>query len=271
MITSLLAIKKLKPNTLVRNALKGNNIRSNEWVLNEKYIYTFRNLDNTAEPFRKIIDCGTITELECKEYYDNENALRVFKNLLRNTLIEFCKLKEIEWFAPQEIFRFANNQTMPNQKQVRWKGKNEATKTVIFEMHNKKEGHIICFRSLAFKSSFLKIEDDWYLVLNPTWSFTNPGGYKQSRFESAYMSGMKRLEANSSVYNYFRFFSYYLSHKDLFTKPYPHLEIHTIEKISLTPKLNEKAWKPVKNMEKTVTEIDIDIKADDELTDNYLF
>ncbi len=264
-------IKKLKPNTLVKNALKANNIRSSEWVLHEKYIYTFRNLDITSEPFRKIIDVGTITELECKDYYDNENTLRVFKNLLRNTLIEFCKHKEIEWFPPQEIFRFANNQSMPNQKQIRWKGKNEATKTVIFEMHNKKEGHIVCFRSLAFKSSFLNISNEWYLVLNPTWSFTNPGGYKQSRFESAYMSGMKRLEANGSVYNYFRFFSYYLSYKDLFTTPYSYLEIHPIEKLSITPKLEENAWKPVKTIEKSTIEIDIDIKADNELTDNTLF
>jgi hypothetical protein len=33
---------------------------------------------------------------------------------------------------------------------VKWTEKNESTKTVIFEMHNKKEGHIIRYRSLAF-------------------------------------------------------------------------------------------------------------------------
>lgn len=68
--------------------------------------------------------------------------------------MELCKLKEIEWYGQQEIFRFANNQVVPNQKKIKWKGKNEATKTVIFEMHNKKEGHIVCFRNLAFKALF---------------------------------------------------------------------------------------------------------------------
>ncbi|MCW3122549.1 MAG: hypothetical protein JWQ38_2041 [Flavipsychrobacter sp.] len=264
-------VKKLKPNTLVKKALRANHVKTQEWILHEKYIYTFRDLGNPLEPFRKIIDVGTITQIECKDYYDNENTLRVFKNLLRNTLMEFCKLKGIEWFGEQDIFRFANNSAMPNQKQIRWKGKNEATKTVIFEMHNKKEGHIVCFRSLAFRSSFLNIEHDWYLVLNPTWSFTNPGGYKTSRFESAYMSGMKRLEANGSVYNYFRFFSYYLSLKDLFTTPYPFLEIQPIEKLSIVPKLEEKAWKPLKAIEGRANDIDIEIKIDNELTDNTLF
>ena len=265
-------VKKLKPGNLVKKALRAINVKSGEWVLHEKYIYTFKELDDTKEPFRKIVDIGTITRLECSEYYDgDEDHLRVFKHLLRNTLSELCKLKEIEWYARREIFRFANNQDMPNQKKVKWKGKKEATKTVIFEMQNKKEGHIVCFRSLAFKTSFINIESEWYLVLNPTWSFTNPGGYHQSRFESAYMAGIKRLESNGSVHNYFRFFSYYFSHKNLFTPAYPYLEIHAAEALSITPKLEEKAWKPIKIIEKKSAEIDIDIKADTELTDNTLF
>lgn len=266
------AVKKLKPGNLVKKALRAINVRSGEWVLHEKYIYTFRDLNDTKEPFRKIIDIGTITRLECGEFYEgDENHLRVFKHLLRNTLIELCKQKEIEWYGRRELFRFANNQDMPNQKRIKWKGKKEATKTIIFEMHNKKEGHIVCFRSLAFKSSFLNIEKDWYLILNPTWSFTNPGGYHQSRFEAAYMAGIKRLESNGSVYNYFRFFSYFFSYKDLFTPAYPYLEIRAAEELSISPKLEEKAWKPVKIAEKKNAEIDIDIKVDTELTDNTLF
>lgn len=265
-------IKKLKPGNLVKKALRAVNVRSGEWVLHEKCIYTFKNLEDTSEPFRKIVDIGTIIRVQCKEYYDtNENTLRVFKHLLRNTLMELCKLKEIEWYGQQEIFRFANNQIMPNQKRVKWKGKNEATKTVIFEMQNKAKIHIICFRSLAFRCSFFNIEHDWYLILNPTWSFTNPGGYDQSRFESDYMSGIKRLESNGTIYNYFRFFSYYFSHKDLFTPVYEYLEIHAAEKLSISPKLEEKVWKPVKIVERKSAEIDIEIKADNELTDNTLF
>jgi len=265
-------IKKLKPGTLVKNALKAFKIKSNEWVLNKKYIYTFRNLDDSNESFRTIIDIGTITKIECKDYYNqNDDNLKVFKHLLRNIMIELCKLKEIEWYSNQEVFRFANNQIVPNKKKIRWKGKNEATKTVIFEIQNKKEGHIICFRSLAFKCSFLNIDNDWYLVLNPTWSFTNPGGYNTSRYESVYMAGIKRLENNNSIYNYFRFFEYFLSHKDLFTTPYPFLEIISMEKLIISPKLVEKAWKPVKLTEKNSVDNDIDIQIDNELNDNTLF
>lgn len=265
-------IKSLKLRNLVKRALRDIDIKHTDWVLYENYIYTFRNLNETFQPFRKIVDIGTITELQSKDCYENDDdTIRVFKNLLRNCLIELCKKKEIEMFADRGIFRFSNNRNAPNQKQVRWKGKKEATKTVIFEMVNRKEGHIICFRSLAFKSSFINIEDDWYLVLNPTWSFTNPGGFRESRFAADYMSGIKRLESNGSVYNYFRFFSYYFSHKDLFTESYPYLEIQPAEKLTISPKLEEKAWKPVKSNEKPSANIDIDIREDVELTDNTLF
>lgn len=266
-------IKKIKPGTIVKKALGGIGIKANDWLLHMNCIYTFRNLHDTNEPFRKIIDIGTITVVDSKDYCQvDENSSRVFKNLLRNTLIELCKLKEIEWYAVQNIFRFANNAKAPNQKRIRWKGKNEATKTVIYELYSKKEKHLICFRNLAFTSSFINIDEVWYLVINPTYSFTDPGGYNTSRFESSYMSGIKLLETNQSVYNFFRFFSYYFSKKDLFTPSYPYLEIHSVEKLSISPRLEEKTWKPAKSNERnSAAEIDVELKLDTELTDNTLF
>lgn len=265
------AIKKLKPGKLVKHALKENRANSLEWVLYENCIYTFRDLTKSKEPFRKIIDIGTITPLEVSEFYDqNESTNRVFKNLLRNTLMQLCHTKGIEWYGPRETFRFANSNP-PAVKQVRWKGKKESTKTVIFEMINKKEGHVICYRSLAFRASFLNFDRDWYLVINPTWSFTNPGGYRESRFESAYISGIKRLENNNSVFNYFRFFSYYLAYTDLFTREFPYLSVYTPEPISMSPSLKEAKWNPVKVTEKDIDAPPTDIQADTELEDIKLF
>ncbi len=265
-------IKKMKKAKLVNKALKKISCKALDWMIHENCIYSFKNLYDDKEPISRIIDKGTITSIESKEFYEGgEDNKRVFKHLLRNTLSEFCKIKEIEWFGKSEIFRFANYQIAPRQKQIRWKGKKESTKTVIFEMINKKEQHIICFRSLAFRSSFLNILDDWFLVLNPTWSFTNPGGYHQSRFESAYMSGLKRLENNNAVFNYFRFFGYYFSHVDLFTVDYPYLKISSHISLNLSPRLEEKTWRPVKTIAVPIDAPLVDMKEDTELFDNTLF
>ncbi|MBF0648580.1 SMEK domain-containing protein [Dysgonomonas sp. GY75] len=264
-------VKKLKKPTLIKEALRKYKYFARDWVLYGDAVYTFKDLSDESEPLSNIIDHGTITPLNCEEFYTNEDHNRVFKNLLRNNLIELCRRKDIEWFEKKNIFRFRNNKAVPRQKQIRWKGKKESTKTVIFEMINKKEKHIICFRSLAFKSSFLNISDDWFLVLNPTWSFTDPGGYRQSRFESSYMTGIKGLENNQSVFNYFRFFGYYLSYKDLFTDDYPYLKVKTYFPLSLSPRLDEKTWKPMKDTNPKTQEILADLKVDNELIDNTLF
>lgn len=264
-------IKKLKSNKLVRRALIEVVAMASDWILYENCLYTFRDLTQSNEPYRKIVDIGTITSLECSEFYEqSEAANRVFKNLLRNTLMQLCFLKEIEWYSPRETFRFASMKP-PKAKQIRWKGKKESTKTVIFPMMNKKLGHLICYRHLAFKCSFINFDADWYLIINPTWSFTNPGGYRESRFESAYMSGIKRLENNNSVYNYFRFFAYYLSYTDLFTIEFPYLQVQKPEPMSLSPSLEEQKWIPVKVVEKSIDAPPTDIKADTELNDSKLF
>jgi len=265
-------IKKMRLGKSVKRALRNHNNKSVDWLLHGNSFYTFKNLNDEKESFRKIIDKGTITPFDSKDFYEsNEDNKKVFKHLLRNTLMELCSIRKIEWYGPQEIFRFSNNQKNPNQKKVKWKGKKESTKTVIFEMINKKESHIICFRSLAFKSSFLNIADHWFLVLNPTWSFTNPGGYHTSRFESAYMSGLKRMENNNAVFNYFRFFGYYLSFVDLFTVDYPYLKIKPHQSLPLSPRLEEKTWRPVKLNPVAVDAPAVDVNDDKELFDNSLF
>lgn len=261
------AIKKLKPGKLVKHALKLHGLRCNGWILHERNVYTFRDLEDSKEPFRNIVDKGAIESIRCSEYFtQSDDAKNVFKHLLRNTLMDLAAKKEMEWFSESEVFRFANNQEMPNQKRLKWKGKNEATKTVIFEMTNKKMGHVICYRSLAFKPSFEEIEGSWFLVVNPSWSFTNPYGYRTSRFESAYMAGIKRLENNSSVYNYFRFFGYHLNYQDLFTEDFPYMKINRPLELSFSPALDERTWKPAKFPETSLKGIDdTELKADTEL------
>jgi hypothetical protein len=264
--------KSIRKPKLIKRVLKNQNSKEEDWLLHENCIYSFKDLSDQKEPLSTIVDKGTVTSINCKDFYEtNEDKKRVFKNLLRSTFTELCKKKEIEWYRKKRIFRFANTQSNPKEKQIKWKGKNEATKTVIFKMINKKEGHVICYRSLAFKTTFMNVSDAWYLVLSPTWSFTNPGGYNISRFESAYMSGIKRLENNNSVFNYFRFFGYYFSHVDLFTVDFPYLKINRHVSLTLSPRLEDKTWNPVKTSTTPIDAPATDLKEDTELSDKTLF
>lgn len=244
-------------------------IYESEWMLRENKIHTFRNLHDSKEGLSRFIDKGTITEFTPEEYYSTSEAhLSNFKYLLKNCLIQLCRNKEMEWFSEDEILSFRNNQDMPNQKQLRWKGKNKATKTVIFELMNKAKGHIICFRSMAFRPSFELYGNKWYLVVNPTWSFTDPGGYNKSQYESSYMSGLKRQENNNTVYYQYRFFAYHLSFTDLFNQPYPYLTVRPFSPFEFSPSIDDSKWLPPKEFEPK-NELEKELKIDKELNNTF--
>ncbi len=261
--------RRLPKVRLINSELAHNKANCSDWLCSEGKLFTFRNLNDSREPLAKIIDKGTITPMSCDEYYNqNENTLRIFKNLLRNALIEDCYSKELEWVRKKKLLRFRMNKDQAGSKSIRWKGKNWATKTVISEIRNKKEGHLISYRHLAFHPAFEFIDNNWNLIINSSWSFTNPGGRYVSKYEESYLSGIKRLENNQTIFNFFRFWSYYLRYKDLFSKENPILKFEEILPTFLIPKLEDSSWKPAREEISQVETKDVIIEKDNELTLN---
>lgn len=254
--------------SLLVNELKERNMMCSDWLLREGKIITFKNLTDNNEFFSQLIDKGTITEINCSEYYnENEDYLRIFKNLLKNTLAQDVHHRGLEWIRKKGVLRFGmDDKGKPSEKQIQWKAKNYAKKTVIAEMINKKEGHVICYRHLAFIPSFEFIDNEWYLAINSTWSFTNPGGYKTSRFEKDYLSGIKRLESNKTIYYFYMFWSYFLMYKDLFSKDNRTLIFKSPESLFMKTKIDDSKWVPVKEEKSQFEQGDIVIEVDNELT-----
>ena len=248
---------------LVRDELIHLEIYNKDWIIREGRLYTFKDLYRRNSSFSDVTNRGTIEKHKCKDYYlSSDDCLWIFKDLLLKTLIEDFHYKGLEWIGRKGIFRFKIDKNKKGPKKIKWKAKVQATKTVIFEMINKKEGHLICYKHLAFKPKIELLDDSWYLIINSTWSFTNPGGYRQSRFEESYLSGIKKLEANKSIYYFYRFWSYLLRYRDLFTRQ-PILTLQEFLPLSITPKLNDEKWLPLK--EKKIKDDDV-LKIDTELS-----
>ncbi|MEE1962041.1 SMEK domain-containing protein [Allomuricauda taeanensis] len=254
--------------SLLIDELRERNMFCNDWLLREGKIFTFKNLLNDNEFFTQLVDKGTITELECSEFYDdNIDNLNIFKNLLRNVLRQDAFYKGLEWVHSRKTLRFRmDDRHNPKSKSVRWKAKHVATKTVISEIINKKEGHIICYKHLAFIPSFELIDNKWYLAINSTYSFTNPGGYKTSRFEKDYMSGIKRLENNKTIYYFYLFWCYYLNYQDLFSVDRRTIKYLNPQPIFMGTGIDDSRWVPVKNQGEEMDLNNSTLSADNELT-----
>lgn len=257
--------RSFKPRTLLKQALRSYTGKvGSDWVLYENRIISFRDLGKSSEPLSQVVDMGTVDKMRVEEFYaTNENYLRVFKNLLRNSFLEKVKALDIEIAPESGIFRFKTSREVPRAMKVTWKAINTAQKTVVFELRNKAKTHIVCFKHLAFKAFFYSFGEKWYISLIPTWSFTNDG-YRTSRFESQYLSGAKRMEGNESVYYYFRFLAYYLSKNEMFVAPYEYLMIMPAFSFRFAPIIEDKKWLPVK------VKSDVKIDIEEQNSDNEL-
>lgn len=258
--------KTFRPDTLLREAMRLAEIVSSDHIVRENKFITFRNLTKPEEPHRKVVDVNTIIEVNASDYFGQSEAhLGNFKYLLRQTLIDLGYERGLEWIGHKNILRFKNNRLMPRAIKKSWKKKNIAVKTVIFEMMNKKEGHIMCFRNMAFEPSFEYAGGEWYLVINPTWSFTNIGGYKTYRYESSYMTGLKRQERNNTVYYQFRFWCHFFLYPDMQSPVSRFLYFDPMQPFDFAPSIEDGKWLPQKEF-KPQNEREAELDLDNELS-----
>lgn len=259
--------RKSSQRQVVRRAhLQINDSYSHDWHIYENKLITFKDLNDNSEPLRCVVDTGTIEQLGSAEFFDiDDDYKRAFKALLGFCLREKLALKEVEWVHDDKVYRFAADIKVPRKKQVRWKKENQAKKTVISEITSKKEGHIICFKHLAFQYGIQDFGNRWYLSISPTWSFTS-NGYRKSRFSKDYTAGIKRLEGNKSVYYYFRFWSYFLNYYDLFDQPYSYFKTKQPFSFKFSPVVPDNNWK-LTSQETTVDAV-MEELVDEEITLN---
>jgi hypothetical protein len=192
-----------------------------DWHTSGNQLLTFRNLNDNTEPLSNYIDKGTVTKISCDEYWAAKDTnLRIFSALLNFTLQEKLAPKAINFIAKEGIFRFGSDSKIIKSRSVTWKKTKKATRTVLFEMLDKEKAQIVCFKHFSFYVYFHFFNEQWYLTINPTWSFTSDG-YKKSGLSKFYASGLKRLENNKTIFYAFLFISFCLNNQITTEQEYP--------------------------------------------------
>ncbi|CCH03565.1 hypothetical protein FAES_pFAES01071 (plasmid) [Fibrella aestuarina BUZ 2] len=199
-----------------------------DYVVYEKKILTFRNLHESSERLRNVIDLGTITVITPEEFIgENLDRENVFKQVLNTSLTQDLRGRQIEWIHDEKVYRFRMTAKPPRPLKVQGKGKagrsvvsgvkSKTNETKITDEDGKertrKGKHYTSFRHLAFGVTFNRFGDKWYIALKPDWSFTSPkNGYRPSPFAALYSTGLKKLEKNKAVLESFQFLAGYLIH-----------------------------------------------------------
>lgn len=240
---------------IVQKALMNQGLRFGvDWECHERKLVTFHDLTDPDLPLAKIVDQGTVTELEPQEYYEiDENHEKVFKSLLRRCFQQKLFRQHIAWQNEEHLFIFSEVDGMAKRTE-KWQGK-VATERVVFErtMKNNKPHEILNCKHLAFEIEFKSFAKKWFVAITPDWFFSYDG-YKRSPFAEENISWLKRKENNSAVFNQVRFIAYFLKHEkppDLFTRRdiYPFLSFGDLVMFDTAPKLLDEDWNPPKEDE----------------------
>ncbi|GIK08037.1 MAG: hypothetical protein JETCAE02_23480 [Anaerolineaceae bacterium] len=213
----------------------------NEWILNNKQIISFHDLNEF--PWSEIC-LGAAEEFDAEEWaYTTELEKRnIFVQLLNLALSQ--KLSpDVRLEKKLGYYFFAATKNLA-PKELSYKSLIQNTSRVVFQGYKKKKDptQISHYRHSAFFGQFYCFDNKWYLEISPTYHFTWDG-YKPSLFREDQLTGIKQLERNSAVLGQVVMWGEYLKDKpDLFSKPYPFLRFGSLVQFEIQAGFDDKTW-----------------------------
>lgn len=241
---------------LVREALGTLNLRApSDYEVSGRQLITFHPLDDTHGPFAQLIELGTVTPLQAREFYGtNEDRERVFKSLLRFTLQQKLYKHGVRWKHEDGLFIFVPWANGDLLREENWVGQRASKRAVYERKLNKKDPNktFLC-KHLAFAADFVFSAGGWYVAITPDWYFSFGDDFRRSAYADANLSWLKRREFNSTVAGHFRFLTSWLSaldQDDLFESiksPAATLSLGETVLFSNHPALPDDTWLPLRD------------------------
>lgn|SRR5574341_537897 len=217
-----------------------------EWMLSNKRIMSFHNLEEP--PFSSICDLGTHESFDSGEWADttDKNQKRDFVQLLNLCLKERTRLLGLRFYNNEErkYFYFSPTRDLRTRK-VQYQSLQRQARREVFKKYTKKTDptqRAYC-RHSAFKGSFLRVGDEWYLEITPTYHFTRDG-YTEDPYREDRLKGIKRLERNPAVIGHLLMWADYLRRpiRSLFAQEYPFLSFGNLARLEIDTGLPDELW-----------------------------
>ncbi len=98
------------------------------------------------------------------------------------------------------------------------------------------------FRHAAFSGSYQRYGREWYLQITPTYVYT-VDGHRPSRLQGELLAGIKRFDRNAAVVGQVVMWGEFLTPgSQLFSQPYPYLQLEKPERFQIDREINDVAW-----------------------------
>jgi len=228
------------------NLLEDKHGINKSWILLDGRIYSFNNLENA--PWINLIN-GKIEKIKTIEWANSIilEKRRNFVMLMNSTFESFAYSKklirkktkkfDLYYFKPQ-----LDQRDDPKTKEGNYNRFGRHSKQNVCNRYFKKlePDKITYFRHLAFEKSFIRLEEKWYLEINPTYLFTH-NGFKVHKYYESKLKGKKSLDKAETIFSQIIFWAQELSKVNrLFGEPL--LEFSELMYFDFERGINDKIW-----------------------------
>jgi hypothetical protein len=174
---------------------------------------------------------------------EDEDKKRVFVELLNKCLNTRLRRHACSYTKKYDCYCIWATRDL-KAREFSYLSQNKRTKREMFGPYESKttEGRIAYYRHSAFAGRFVRIENEWYLEINPTYVFTSDG-YTQSRYAAERLSKIKRLERNDAVRGQIITWCRFLTQRGtLFEPDYGMLKFGRLLRLKTSCSINDKQW-----------------------------
>jgi len=215
-----------------------------EWILRNKMIVSFRPLDEF--PFDSVCDSGSCEQFDVDEWSntDDEEKKRDFVQLLNMSLRQRTKLLGLQYHKNLEFYYFPAPQNL-NIVRIEYQSIKQRSGREVFKQYSGKSEptrKTYC-RHSAFKGFFVRLGNEWYLEITPTYHFTK-FGWKDHPYREELLKGIKRLERNPAVVGQLLMWVDFLKRplQDLFSEEYTFLSFGDLKTVTLNAGIPDNTW-----------------------------
>jgi hypothetical protein len=217
-----------------------------DWVIRNRRFLSFRDPRGTS--LSEVVDEGSVEAIETGyvAFPDDEDDEHIFIDLLSRTLrVQFDPELNFDRDSRTLYFRaLAQNQSWV----YRYTSLVNETSAEVVKVLNDRKGKS-SVRHHAFIPRFRRINDEWFLSINPTFHFTRDG-FRPHYNSGALLAGKKKLERNGAIRGQFVMWRHFLMtacspQVDLLNDQrarYQPLTIEALDPIQMPVAVPEESW-----------------------------
>lgn len=219
-----------------------------EWTIGpDGLVYSFHDLNQS--PWSEIVKWGTVVKIDSKDLSlsDNHENRSIFVRLMNGCFSSILKGWRIRYSRESDCYWFAAGKDKIERELIYKSHSRTAKRDVVKKYTDKADDEkVLSYRHNAFEKRFIRLGEQWYLLIEPTYIFTSDGDERHKYHESL-LDGIQRREGDAAVSGTVVMIRDVLRDRDsMFEKANDFIGIGELATVECSAGIDDEAWRRAK-------------------------